>query len=98
KIKQYSHAFSLSKATIRNMNQNTSFAVGNVFVLLAGVLTGSVHLASGMFIDEASVLLVILNAMRLIRFNQISTKNEAVKEEVYKIDSNQGMNRIKTLY
>lgn len=98
KLKQYSHAFSLSKATIRNMNQNTSFAVGTVFVLLAGVLTGSVHLASGMFIHEASVLLVILNAMRLIRFNQKSMKKGAGKEEVSKIDSNQGMNRIKTLY
>jgi Zn2+/Cd2+-exporting ATPase len=31
---------------------------------------GSVHLASGMFIHEASVLAVILNAMRLIGFNR----------------------------
>ncbi|WP_163971061.1 heavy metal translocating P-type ATPase [Oceanobacillus halotolerans] len=69
KLMQFSHAYSLSKATIRNMKQNTSFAVGTVFILLAGVLAGSVHLASGMFIHEASVLLVILNAMRLIRFN-----------------------------
>ncbi|AQQ53485.1 hypothetical protein B0X71_10645 [Planococcus lenghuensis] len=33
------------------------------------VLAGSVHLASGMFIHEASVLAVILNAMRLVHFN-----------------------------
>ncbi|OZU89097.1 copper-translocating P-type ATPase [Virgibacillus indicus] len=69
KLKQFSHAYSLSKATIRNMKQNTFLAVGIVFVLLAGVLAGTVHLASGMFIHEASVILVILNAMRLIRFN-----------------------------
>ena len=68
KLTQLSHAYSLSKATIRNMKQNTYFAVAIVFVLLLGVLFGSVHLASGMFIHEASVLLVILNAMRLIRF------------------------------
>ncbi|GAA0600368.1 heavy metal translocating P-type ATPase [Virgibacillus siamensis] len=70
KLMQLSHAYSLSKATIRNMKQNTFLAVGIVFVLLAGVLAGTVHLASGMFIHEASVLIVILNAMRLIRFGR----------------------------
>lgn len=76
KLMQFSHAYFLAKATIRNMKQNTFFAVGIVFVLLAGVLAGTVHLASGMFIHEASVLLVILNGMRLIRFNRKSTKAE----------------------
>jgi len=42
--------------------------VGTVALLLAGVLTKNVNLASGMFIHELSVLLVILNAMRLVRF------------------------------
>ncbi|RHW38994.1 cation-transporting P-type ATPase [Neobacillus notoginsengisoli] len=68
KLGQLSHAYSLAKATIRNMKQNTAFAIGTAVVLLIGVLYGSVHLASGMFIHEASVVLVILNAMRLIRF------------------------------
>jgi Zn2+/Cd2+-exporting ATPase len=76
KLMQLSHAYSLSKATIRNMKQNTYFAVAIVFVLLTGVSMGSVHLASGMFIHEASVLIVILNAMRLIRFNRKSVKSE----------------------
>lgn len=69
KLMQFSHAYSLAKATIRNMKQNIYFAVSIVFVLLLGVLNGSVHLASGMFIHEASVLIVILNGMRLIKFN-----------------------------
>ncbi|MGD9567006.1 MAG: heavy metal translocating P-type ATPase [Sedimentibacter sp.] len=68
KLLQFSHAYSLSKATIRNMKQNIFIAVAIVFVLLAGVLLGGVHLASGMFIHEASILVVILNAMRLIKF------------------------------
>nr|WP_249261016.1 cation-translocating P-type ATPase [Virgibacillus pantothenticus] len=68
KLTQFSHAYALAKATIRNMKQNTWIAIGTVFLLLLGVLNGSVHLASGMFIHEASVLLVILNGMRLIRF------------------------------
>lgn len=73
KLMQLSHAYSLSKATIRNMKQNTFFAVFTVFVLLIGVLNGSVHLASGMFIHETSVLLVILNGMRLIKYNKNKT-------------------------
>lgn len=77
KLMQLSHAYSLSKATIRNMKQNTYFAVSIVLVLLVGVLNGSVHLASGMFIHEASVLLVILNGMRLIRFHGKSIKTAA---------------------
>ncbi|WP_186579926.1 heavy metal translocating P-type ATPase [Aquibacillus kalidii] len=76
KLMQFSHAYSLSKATVRNMKQNTYFALGIVFVLLFGVLMGSVHLASGMFIHEASVLVVILNAMRLLRFQRKDIKIE----------------------
>ncbi|WP_407371357.1 heavy metal translocating P-type ATPase [Carnobacterium sp.] len=69
-LMQFSHSYSLAKATIRNMKQNILIAVSVVVLLLGGVLMGNVHLASGMFIHEASVLVVILNAMRLIRFNR----------------------------
>lgn len=72
KLMQFSHAYALSKATIRNMKQNTFLAVVTVFFLLIGVLFDSIHLASGMFIHEASVLIVILNGMRLIGFNHKS--------------------------
>lgn len=74
KLMQFSHAYSLAKVTTRNMKQNIFIAVGVVAVLLVGVLIGSVHLASGMFIHEASVLAVILNAMRLIGFNRKKMK------------------------
>lgn len=76
KLMQFAHAYALAKATSRNMKQNTFFAVGTVLVLLLGVLNGTVHLASGMFIHEASVLLVILNGMRLITFNRKGMKRE----------------------
>lgn len=75
RLTQFSHAYSLAKATIRNMKQNTFIAVGTVVLLLIGVLNGTVHLASGMFIHEASVLLVILNGMRLIGFNRKRKNN-----------------------
>src|SRR5699024_1661509 len=69
RMKQFSYAYTLSKATMKNMKQNTILAVTTVVLLLIGVLNNQVHLASGMFIHEASVLLVILNGMRLMRFN-----------------------------
>lgn len=68
RLDQFAHAFSLAKATVRNMQQNTILAVGTVIFLLAGVLLGKVFLASGMLIHELSVLLVTLNAVRLIRY------------------------------
>lgn len=68
KLDKLAYALKLSKATARNMKQNMFFAVGTVVILLAGVLTKNVNLASGMFLHELSVLLVIVNAMRLVRF------------------------------
>lgn len=68
-LKRVSYALKLSKTTIRNMKQNIYFAVATVLLLLIGVLTSNVNLASGMLIHEASVLLVILNAIRLVKHN-----------------------------
>ncbi|GEM05913.1 haloacid dehalogenase [Halolactibacillus miurensis] len=62
------HAYRLAKATVRNRTQNIALALLTVFFLLLGVLNGTIHLASGMFVHEASVLIVIINGMRLIRF------------------------------
>lgn len=68
KLSQYAHALSLSKGTMKNMKQNIIIALVTVALLLVGVLMGGVNLAIGMFAHEASVLIVILNAMRLIKF------------------------------
>lgn len=68
RLDQFAHAYSLAKATVRNMKQNTLLAVGTVIFLLAGVLLGKIFLASGMLVHELSVLLVTVNAVRLIRF------------------------------
>jgi len=76
------HAYTLAKTTIKNMKQNIWFAVGVVVLLLYGVLNGSIHLAEGMFIHEASVILVIVNAMRLVKFGK--KKNEERTKEKMK--------------
>jgi len=68
RLDHFAHAYSLAKATVRNMQQNTFMAVGTVVLLLIGVLLGKIFLASGMLIHELSVLLVTVNAVRLIRY------------------------------
>ena len=61
-------AVALSKATRWNIFENVGIAVLTVTLLLAGVLAGSVQLAGGMLVHEGSVLLVILNGMRLLTY------------------------------
>lgn len=83
-LDKLTHAVKLSKATVRNMKQNMFIAVGTVALLLAGVLTKNVNLASGMLIHELSVLLVILNAIRLVRFKPSSRfKRSAIPKQKY---------------
>jgi Cd2+/Zn2+-exporting ATPase len=60
-------AIRLSKRTLWNIRQNVFLALLTVAVLLSGVLLGKVHMAGGMLIHELSVLVVILNGMRLLR-------------------------------
>lgn len=59
-------ALSLARFTKRIMFENIAIAVGTVVLLLIGLFAGYVHMALGMLIHEASILLVIFNAMRLL--------------------------------
>jgi len=60
-------AIALSKATLANIRQNLAIALVTVSILLAGVLLDRVHMAGGMLVHQASVLVVIFNGMRLLR-------------------------------
>lgn len=66
-LRRLPEAIRLSRLTLGNIRQNTGIALLTVAGLLAGVLAGQVHMAGGMLIHQASVFLVILNAMRLSR-------------------------------
>ncbi len=57
----------LARRTVANMRQNIGIAVATVAVLLLGVLLGGVTMAIGMLVHELSVLIVIVNAMRLLQ-------------------------------
>jgi Cd2+/Zn2+-exporting ATPase len=62
-------ALGLTKATVRNMYQNIIIAVGVVLILLASVFFSDwMNMSIGMLVHEGSILVVILNGMRLLRY------------------------------
>ena len=69
-LRKIAYALGLSKKTILNMNENIGMALLTVLLLFIGLFAGYVEMASGMFIHEFSILIVILNGMRLIKFQQ----------------------------
>lgn len=63
------HALGLTKATVRNMRQNILIAVGVVaFLLFSLFFSEWMNMSIGMLVHEASILVVILNGMRLLRY------------------------------
>lgn len=60
-------AIRLARRTVWTMRQNISIALVTVVLLLAGVVLGGVTMSLGMLVHEVSVLVVIANAMRLLR-------------------------------
>lgn len=64
------HALALAKATAKNMVQNILIAVGVVLFLLASVFFSEwMNMSIGMLVHEGSILVVILNGMRLLGFS-----------------------------
>lgn len=66
-LKQIAYAFALSKRTILNMNENIAIALLTVLILFIGLFVGYIEMASGMLVHELSILVVILNGMRLLK-------------------------------
>lgn len=65
------HAIALARATRYNMIENIAIALFVVVTLLVSVLTSSwMNMAIGMFVHEGSILVVILNAMRLLTYKK----------------------------
>jgi Cd2+/Zn2+-exporting ATPase len=63
------HALGLAKATVNNMHQNILIAIGVVLILLVSVFFSEwMNMAIGMLVHEASILVVILNGMRLLGY------------------------------
>jgi len=75
------HALGLVKTTANNMIQNIVIAVGVVLVLLASVFFSDwMNMSIGMLVHEGSILVVIFNGMRLLKYRlRGSRKRQEVK-------------------
>ncbi|CAM4190164.1 heavy metal translocating P-type ATPase [Lacicoccus alkaliphilus] len=81
KLSKLAIGYTMSRLTFNVMLQNTAIALLTVVLLLLGVVYGYIHLASGMLIHQASVLAVILNAMRLMPMNRKDNEEEVTAKE-----------------
>lgn len=64
-LKSLVRSLKLSKKAVLTLYENIAIAVRTVVLLLIGLFAGYIHMSIGMLIHEASILVVILNAMRL---------------------------------
>ncbi|WP_165005707.1 MULTISPECIES: heavy metal translocating P-type ATPase [unclassified Enterococcus] len=87
-FKKLVHAYQLTKKTMANMKENIAIAIGTVLLLLSGLLLGRIYMASGMLFHEMSILVVVINGMRLLSYrtkrknldtNQLSKLKEQVE-------------------
>lgn len=70
-FEQLNYAFGLSRKTHKNIKQNIMIALAVVFILVVMLLfTPWMNMTIGMLIHEGSILAVIINAMRLLKYNQ----------------------------
>ncbi|KRN18176.1 cadmium transporting P-type ATPase [Lacticaseibacillus camelliae DSM 22697 = JCM 13995] len=71
------HAYKLAKKTVLNTRENIFISIAVVAFLLLGLIAGFIYMASGMFVHEASILVVIFNAMRLINYGKNDDKEKS---------------------
>lgn len=67
-IGKLTHGIGLSRKMIKIIKQNITFALVIAFGLLLGVIVQKVNLSLGMLIHELSVIIVLLNSLRLLRY------------------------------
>lgn len=71
-IGKLTHGIGLSRKMIKIIKQNITFALVIAFGLLLGVIVQKVNLSLGMLIHELSVIIVLLNSLRLLRYREDS--------------------------
>ena len=75
------YALSLAKRTNLNMIENIVIALMVVVVLLTSIFASDfMNMAIGMFVHEASILVVILNAMRLLKHHKLDRNQLLIKD------------------
>lgn len=74
-FKHLVHAIGLSKAMMNNMRQNIMIAIGVVIFLITNVFFSEwMNMSIGMLVHELSILIVILNGMRLLQYKKGETQ------------------------
>lgn len=71
-------AYGLTKKTVLNMKENILIAVGVVLFLLVGLIVGYIYMASGMLVHELSILVVVVNGMRLLGYRVKSSPTKVL--------------------
>lgn len=70
-FKHLVHAIGLSKAMMRNMRQNIVIAISVVLFLMINVFMSEwMNMSIGMLVHELSILVVIVNGMRLLKYQE----------------------------
>ncbi|QOY36770.1 heavy metal translocating P-type ATPase [Anaerobacillus isosaccharinicus] len=77
KLSQMEYLFKISRFTVKNLKQNIFFSISVVVLLILGVIGNVIFMTSGMLIHELSVLLVILNALRIVVFKDKKNKSKS---------------------
>ena len=82
------HALGLTKAISRNMKQNIAVAIGVVVILFSGLLFSDwMNMSIGMLAHEGSILVVILNGIRLLRYRLKKQTTESSSSYIEKTQS-----------
>lgn len=77
-FKHLVHAIGLSKAMMSNMRQNIIIAIGVVFFLITNVFFSEwMNMSIGMLVHELSILIVIINGMRLLKYKMENTNEKS---------------------
>ncbi|MCF0111918.1 MAG: cation-translocating P-type ATPase [Erysipelotrichaceae bacterium] len=63
-------SYRLANQTVRIMYENIAIAIAAVLFLLTGLFAGFIHMGIGMLVHEGSIMVVILNAMRLLLYKE----------------------------
>lgn len=76
RVSKINEAIAISKKVRMNILENIGFALIVVFILILGVIFKIVNMSIGMLFHEASVLIVIINAVRLLGYKYKGVNNE----------------------
>jgi Zn2+/Cd2+-exporting ATPase len=74
-------AVGLSRASRSIIQQNLAIALGVIVLLIVTSVVGLVQLSAAVVLHEGSTILVVLNALRLLRYQDRLSGAQAIAQE-----------------